>query len=946
MSEVVVVDASGQQSAIGAALAGQSRNVVELKVHGVSGTPATTLLEYPTELIELVYGDGDAGFHRRRDVSPERVSPENVSPNDVNASAQPEPNDEHRPNRQTEAFCWGGLTSGPATRALWLLFLPFIFVNLAHWMLPPTERKRWASWSVRLLRLLGLTLTMALSLSLLTVAVDIVGWQCTGLPQCAQRFGPLAFMSTWSAGLRLAVTSVPVLAMAGVLLLMQKQNPRIGVPPPDAADVTPKSPLTQPNFWNGDPSVTRLRDCHLTVWFSLASVMVLAASAKSESGAFLWPTNVLLVLNGCFVAVSVGLTFCDRVTARGGPGLPRDQTDRPSSATRCMWLSSLMVCVASLRWVSVSDAVVTPGPLPHLGCITECLVGMQFVLLLGLLLTTWRSRLSPTPPRKGYRPTLKGMTAWWVTVLAWLISGEMSVAVGFWVARLLGEPVQSEQAADALTRQAAADLQSAASGVVGLAGNGMSTPAQAPSKVLGDFVGAANSPAPLQLPDVYFIGSAVNVVAILAAVCIAVVVGLRTWWHGRGRVALWTTWGDYGGGKARREAAAAARTYVPEPAGAEELGGMQAGGEAAAARTAQIRAKQAKMLAQMNIARIKVISSVRAWAALTDRAPSILVGLITVAVLATVVVVGCTAVIWKMGQGPHDLASLFGEHHPAWTLQLLAAGQAITALVATGAIGLAYRAFRNRETRRRVAVLWDVVTFWPRASHPLGPPCYGERAVPDLWLRTSRLTDEADVVIAAHSQGSVIAAAAMLMNADAANPSSLDVGERPLLSQPVGLLTFGCVLRRLYARNFPAYFGYDTLNLLKDKASAGATPSLRWLNLWALTDPLGGWVFVEDLSSPSEAMPTGSLIDRRLTDADGIGPVDGGYPPVCGHSGFWTRPEYKAALSVLEWRIAEPHASVARMRWGAALAIQNLATPVDDSDATSLIPYRLPGASE
>ncbi|WP_353369906.1 hypothetical protein [Mycobacterium sp.] len=27
---------------------------------------------------------------------------------------------------------------------------------------------------------------------------------------------------------------------------------------------------------------------------------------------------------------------------------------------------------------------------------------------------------------------------------------------------------------------------------------------------------------------------------------------------------------------------------------------------------------------------------------------------------------------------------------------------------------------------------------------------------------------------------------------------------------------------------------------------------------------------------------------------------EGTYPPVCGHSGFWTRPEYRDAVNMLE----------------------------------------------
>ena len=96
-------------------------------------------------------------------------------------------------------------------------------------------------------------------------------------------------------------------------------------------------------------------------------------------------------------------------------------------------------------------------------------------------------------------------------------------------------------------------------------------------------------------------------------------------------------------------------------------------------------------------------------------------------------------------------------------------------------------------------MLWDVGTFWPRATHPLAPPSYGERAIPDLLNRVNHLTRrEHDLVIlSGHSQGAIIAAT-LVMQLDPPQRSGMPTH----LRRP---------LRRLYSRFFPGYFDLDTL---------------------------------------------------------------------------------------------------------------------------------------
>ena len=92
-----------------------------------------------------------------------------------------------------------------------------------------------------------------------------------------------------------------------------------------------------------------------------------------------------------------------------------------------------------------------------------------------------------------------------------------------------------------------------------------------------------------------------------------------------------------------------------------------------------------------------------------------------------------------------------------------------------------------------MGVVWDITSFWPRAVHPLAPPSYAEKAIPDLVNRLTELAKEQLVVLSAHSQGAILATAAVLQL-------------RAATAGRIGLLTYGSPLTRLYGRFFPGYF--------------------------------------------------------------------------------------------------------------------------------------------
>lgn len=202
-----------------------------------------------------------------------------------------------------------------------------------------------------------------------------------------------------------------------------------------------------------------------------------------------------------------------------------------------------------------------------------------------------------------------------------------------------------------------------------------------------------------------------------------------------------------------------------------------------------------------------------------------------------------------------------------WTQQTSSLVLGLVALALVGGIVLSTASSEVRPA----GVLWDLVCFLPNAAHPLGPPCYSERVIPELcariedWLDADEnATPQHKVVISAHSLGGVLAVACLF----ARQAEGKDVTN-------IGLLTYGCQLRAYFGRFFPELFGPSVLGTRGSKGAslwtrdpwqeqvnrdfsspAGNTepdPSQslsqlltaqgedlpRWINLWRRTDFIG-----------------------------------------------------------------------------------------------------------
>lgn len=227
-------------------------------------------------------------------------------------------------------------------------------------------------------------------------------------------------------------------------------------------------------------------------------------------------------------------------------------------------------------------------------------------------------------------------------------------------------------------------------------------------------------------------------------------------------------------------------------------------------------------------------------------------------------------------------------------------GTVLAAGLLTPFIGYLYAAWRNPARRRHLAELWDVGTFWPRSYHPFSPPCYAERAVPDVQRRLWWLHDQGGrALLVAHSQGAVLALAALLQ------PGCRARGDRPLL------VTLGNPACHLYAWGFPAYLGPQVLAPL----GTAAGDLGGWRNVYYPGDPIGGPVTVAPAGpspapaagSPAPGGPAAGGPDLPLADPAGCWYVYGQPPPAPqGHSGYWSDPRFWEAVDALAAAAAVP----------------------------------------
>lgn len=726
---------------------------LELLVHGVGGaTPEDMLNDSRTV---RVTGDDIAAVFRRAD--------------DVRAEHEPAG---HRDGPVPEAYVWCNLTSGDGTRALWLLLLPFMVVNLAHWMRPTVRgRRRLAQVYGLLVRLAGLSLTVLLVAAACEVALDLTAWQCAGTQACVDRHSWLGFLSPetsgggwWSGpGRRLALAALVPAALTGLLWYLslrtwsayESQQPMThGAVPEDDGPTA----LGRPGFWYGRRLVARLRAAHTAAGLLTVAFVVAPAATRYDrapGGSEVLTFLGLLLRAALFVAAVVVVGVVCR----------RGRTDRrldhglDARLLRLLPLTAILLLALALLYTGWhrpgwESAGRLSGDMAF-GAIS-LVQGLLVIVLAGVAGALHRS----APDR---RVAMRGLAGPAVAMLACALGGVMSGGVAQRVADWLDGP-------------------------------GTSIPG----------------------PPVVLTWQASVIPALLV-----LILGLCCWLARR----VWCV--------ARDERAAVAREF-PGEAG--------------------------------DPARTRQIANARATASLTDLAPRVIA-----VTSASTLLLGAGALVGALttGRTPGEAAqgAYAVVHGAAETSQAL--GSWLIGLGFILFVTWGRRAYKDPSARRTIGILWDVGTFWPRAAHPFAPPCYAERAVPDLTWRIETWTRATGgpLVLSGHSQGSVLAAAATWQLT-------------PSTRRRIALLTYGSPLERLYGRWFPAHFGVEALDALHQEADC-------WRNLHRRTDPIGGPVRL--------SRDRGSEVDRPpLKDPPAYGRTER-HPlpaPILGHSDYQADPVY------------------------------------------------------
>lgn len=890
-------------------------SVVEIRVHGIGGEPPSRMTRDPHPT--LVTGDEAVGVFRSRDPV-------------VGAVGVTHGGDARLQVR--EVVSWGGQTSGTWRHALWVLLLPFALFNVAGRM--HVEGRRGAVHRA-VCRVLALSMTLTAVALACTLAMDLVAMQCGRVAACLAAetngavliapFRPFADQPV----ARLAMAALLPSALLIVMWVASRYRLQdLGQHRDRSSHRTRHTGepvrLASPTFWDNAWATSRMRALHVTAG-SAWITGTLALSLWQVTGLDSAGLAILVALEAVVVLACLGLVALpatqepSRVTALAvAMEVLRFVALAPlgylvgAALTQAMglrhWLLELGGVVAGFgalgRWAWLrlrrgdreSDTQPDVSVMPNLW-----LVGGALLLgvVLGLdvdVFTTATGMAAVGTAAAGEAATWPG----WVVAVGDVLLGDVFVApyLPMWLLALLQVVMMAVLSAVSWT--AAVPVRDDASpldtGVVLWRNQGPLVVAMI-SLFVTAAVGAGVHGLVADLLGTRVIGGGATAPATGGTAGGDVVLVVVEWmsWTAKVLLALLAAAAVLGGialrgrglGPTRSDVANHLRTLPPL------ADGMPAS-EGARARLDRIGALWMNQRLLRDLGRI----------------------------LGACVVVACVALASMVGHaldwpgigvviGWDGLGAGFPWHSFSW---LDSVSLWVVTLLPLAAFGLVRQSLSHRDTRKQVARLWDVLTFWPRVTHPLAPPCYAETLVPMLATRVEQLAtgeipvDRGDngrgggpVIVAGHSQGSVVSMAAV-----AQLPT--DVRER------VALVTYGSPIAILYERWFRSTFG----SLESAPAAAGArgddgsrpanlyrhvlARARHWHHVFSMTEPFAFPFWHVDLP---ETPPGRLTADQRVPSGWGVAlavrPGRAGAPcPVCD------RPDGAGVPDHVDLVIADP----------------------------------------
>jgi hypothetical protein len=812
---------------------------VELRVHGVSGTPPEDLLDRPH--VRQVDGDDRSRFFRAVDADSRILSGA----------------DSHT----IEGFHWGRYTSGSWKQSFWLAMLPFGLVNLAAFMLPApavdaegSERPgpaRLRIVALGVLRLLGVLMTMLLSLaiSLTLVEVVCVRWLAT------QHWTP-DWLATWSAPVATVAAGLVLAVLGGTswfarLLgrrsraaglgqsLHMTPSPKTGTSDPvhgqpDGSHVTP---FATADFYQGDAETMTLRGLHVAAGLAVPAFLALSLSGSSLR-------LVALTMLGLVTAVVTLLGDRERAATTGLTAAARASVlawHRTAAVlTRVAVLFSIILLgigARSVRGLAVQEVVhALEGKDRYVsvaGARTRAFdLGSEYLLyssaaamvVLALVVVLLAARARPAGPEGSpswyFRPYTRGWAAVPVAGMG------LFLGVGYSAALVTGT-------SSVLNRHS--DQKGRLSGTTDM------------------------------LDRVAYSWA----LALLPLVGIGVVLLVQ-----RARSA--------------RQLTDRARLVYPEPDRDDP--------RPVPWPPARVGPWRRALAGAIWFARVKNGVAVMVW---------VLAGFGSLLAAGIILEIGFG---WNVGLLS---GSGRGSFHDRLLIQI---GTWVLLALIAGLVALARGAFKDANLRRAVNIVWDVVAFWPHAVHPFIPTPYSVRAVGDLAQRvrdhlgaTEGVVGERQVVVCGHSQGSLVGFAALnlLDRAECDRVALLTFGSqlRVIFPRAFPLYVSFAAIERLHGR-----LGGAWVNLYRDTDPL-AGPVLSWNH--TLKDGVGSSQSFPDPGAAASAdevtEPLGTARcgdDWRLVDPvprvdpTQAAPVD----RLHGHSDYWANPDWPVALDEVRRR--------------------------------------------